>query len=147
MKSTFRAVKDYNVDPNDLVFEVVETEKIEDISHLKSIFSTYQAHGIKVALDDLGSGYSTLEVLRELKPNFAKIDRTLVDHCDSDKEKQERIKAIVDIAGEHQIELLAEGIERAEEAEFCKQIGVPLAQGYYFGKPDASPLQHDRLNV
>ncbi|MDT8859587.1 EAL domain-containing protein [Alkalihalobacillus sp. MEB130] len=145
LKSTFQAVEAYNVDPNDLVFEVVETEKIDNIDHLKNIFQTYQDHGINVALDDLGSGYATLDVLKELKPNYAKIDRGLIDYCDQNKEKQSRIKAIVEIAQDHGMILLAEGIERIEEAEFCQQLGIPLAQGYYFGKPSEEPLVQDQV--
>ncbi|GAE35389.1 EAL domain-containing protein [Halalkalibacter akibai] len=143
LKSTFRAVEQFGVDPADLVFEVVETEKIDDINHLKSIFKTYQENGIKLALDDLGAGFSTLDVLKELKPNFAKIDRNLIDYCDQYNVKQEKIKQIVQLAEDYNITLLAEGIERKEEAEFCMDLGIPLAQGYYFGKPQAKPLQQD----
>lgn len=147
LKSTFKVVESHDVDPNDLVFEVVETEKIADINHLKKIFQTYQAAGMKVALDDLGSGYSTLEVLKELKPNFAKIDRELIDHCDQSSVKQQRIREIVEVADAFGMTLLAEGIERKEEVDFCKDINIPLVQGYYFGKPDAKPLAEHSLLV
>ncbi|WP_017726856.1 EAL domain-containing protein [Halalkalibacterium ligniniphilum] len=145
LKSTFKAAEQFRVDPKDLVFEVVETEKIADVDHLKKIFKTYQEYGINVALDDIGSGFATLNVLQELRPNFAKIDRKLVAHCDGDKEKQTQIKAIIDISREQGTSLLAEGIERAEEAEFCKEAGIELAQGYYFGKPQPLPNPEDQI--
>ncbi|WP_035179805.1 EAL domain-containing protein [Alkalihalobacterium bogoriense] len=141
LKSTFKAVEQFHVDPSDLVFEVVETEKIENIAHLKTIFQVYQAHGIHVALDDLGSGYATVEVLQELKPDFAKIDRHLIDHCDEDKNKQGKIKQIIEIASAYDITLLAEGIERKEELEYCKDVGISLAQGFYIGKPNPKPIK------
>ncbi|WP_216828385.1 EAL domain-containing protein [Alkalihalobacterium elongatum] len=142
LKSTFKVVEQYNVNPSDLVFEVVETENIKDMEHLKRIFETYKQHGIHVALDDIGSGYSTIEVLKELSPNFAKIDRQLVDHCDIVKEKQKKLKAIQDVANGNNIILLAEGIERREELLYCKDIGIHLAQGYYIGRPAPLPLQN-----
>ncbi len=140
LRSTFAAVDKYDVDPNDLVFEVVETERIQEMAHLKKIFEVYKKHGMKVALDDLGSGFATLEVLKELQPNYAKLDRSLIDYCDQNHEKQETISKIVDIAKEFNIMLLAEGIERKEEAEYCKSIGIPLAQGYYFAPPSSKPV-------
>ncbi|WP_078555315.1 EAL domain-containing protein [Bacillus alkalicellulosilyticus] len=145
LKTTFKAVEKYNVDPNDFVFEVVETEKIESIKHLQKILSVYQEHGMKVALDDLGSGYATLDVLRELKPNYAKIDRKLIDHCDQDRNKQAKLKAINEYAKAYKVTLLAEGIERKEELEYCRYLGIPLAQGYYIGKPAPSPLREKAI--
>jgi EAL domain-containing protein (putative c-di-GMP-specific phosphodiesterase class I) len=140
LRSTFAAVEKYDVDPNDLIFEVVETEQISDIAHLKNIFAVYKKHGMRVALDDLGAGYATVEVLKELQPNFAKIDRSLIDHCDHSNDKQDKIKSIVEIANDYNITLLAEGIERLEEAQYCKTIGIPLAQGYYFSPPRQQPI-------
>ncbi|WP_161568312.1 EAL domain-containing protein [Anaerobacillus alkaliphilus] len=140
LRSTFAAVEKYGVDANDLIFEVVETERIDDINHLKNIFDVYKKHGIKVALDDLGSGFATMEVLKQLQPNYAKLDRSIIDYCDQNKEKQETIAKIVQIANEYNIILLAEGVERKEEAEFCKTIGIPLAQGYYFAPPSSKPI-------
>ncbi|MDE5412526.1 EAL domain-containing protein [Alkalihalobacterium chitinilyticum] len=145
LKSTFKVVEQFNVNPSDLVFEVVETEKIKDIDHLKKIFSTYKQHGVHVALDDIGTGYSTIEVLKELNPNFAKIDRHLVDHCDMDKEKQQKLKAIQEVANANGIILLAEGIERKEELTYCKEIGVDLAQGYLIARPSAHPISNTLL--
>ncbi|OLO40598.1 hypothetical protein BTR23_06330 [Alkalihalophilus pseudofirmus] len=145
LKSTFKAVEKFGINPSDLVFEVVETERIVDLVHLKKIFRTYQQHGVHVALDDIGTGFSTIDVLAELNPNFAKIDRSLIDHCDIDQEKQRKIRSIIEIASEKGITLLAEGIERKEELLYCKDIGIDLAQGYYIGKPKASPVYNPSI--
>jgi EAL domain-containing protein (putative c-di-GMP-specific phosphodiesterase class I) len=135
LATTFKAAADAGVDPNDLVFEVVETEEIADIDHLKSILTAYQEQGMKVALDDLGAGHSTIEVLKELCPDYVKIDRKIVSFCDEDEDKQQMIQQIVQTAKVIGAMVLAEGIERKEEAEFVSRCGVQLAQGYYFGKP------------
>ncbi|MDZ5470502.1 EAL domain-containing protein [Bacillus sp. 31A1R] len=135
LQHTFHLVTQYNIDPADLVFEVVETEKIEDINHLKNILYTYKREGMKVALDDVGAGFSTLETLKMLQPDYVKIDRHYVDHCDQISEKQSFLAQVMGIAKDLGIIVLAEGIERKEELEYCREIGIDLAQGYYIGKP------------
>ncbi|WP_176009793.1 EAL domain-containing protein [Paenalkalicoccus suaedae] len=139
LKSTFRAIEKYQVDPADLVFEVVETEKIQDIKHLQYIFDEYKKAGVSVALDDIGSGYATIDVLKQLKPNVAKIDRELVKDCHKDSSKLDRIKLYRDITHEFGATLLAEGIETPEEYEAVRGY-VDFVQGYYFGKPMMKPL-------
>ncbi|RFU63504.1 EAL domain-containing protein [Peribacillus glennii] len=139
LRHTFQIVERYGVTPEDLVFEVVETEKIEDIGHLQKIFRTYKNQGMGVALDDFGEGYSTLDVMVELQPDYVKIDRSKIMNCDSDSGKQEFLKNVVHIARELNIQTLAEGIERMEELQFCKDIGMDLAQGYLIGRPEAEP--------
>ncbi|MDO7906779.1 EAL domain-containing protein [Paenibacillus sp. JX-17] len=137
---TFEAIERLEQDPNDFVFEVVETEKIESMARLQRIFDVYRQNGISVALDDVGSGYSTVEVLRHLEPDYVKIDRGLVDGCDTDTEKQRQISEIIESASRFGGQVLAEGIERPEEFRFCREAGITLAQGYLFGKPTAHPL-------
>ncbi|PRO64866.1 EAL domain-containing protein [Alkalicoccus urumqiensis] len=138
LKSTFKAVKDYNVNPEDLVFEVVETEKITDIAHLKYIFSEYKKAGVMVALDDVGTGFSTIEVLKELQPNYAKLDRSLIQDIHLHPEKAEKLKEYREAAASQNIKLLAEGIELPEEYNIVKPL-VDYVQGYYFGKPMIKP--------
>ncbi|MGF7033059.1 EAL domain-containing protein (putative c-di-GMP-specific phosphodiesterase class I) [Paenibacillus mucilaginosus] len=140
LSHTFAAIDRCSLDPADFVFEVVETERIEDIAHLRSIFKVYREHGMKVALDDVGSGFPTLEVLTALQPDFVKIDRGLVNRCDQDEGKQERIREILERAASFGASVLTEGMERREEWEYCRSAGIRLAQGYLLGKPAAAPL-------
>lgn len=140
LKHTFAAIQRYGLDPQDFVFEVVETERIEDMPHLQRIFNVYRSRGVSVALDDVGSGYSTVDVLSQLKPDFVKIDRSLIDQCEQSPDKQRRIEEIVHTAARFGGTVLAEGIERREEYEFCRSRGISLAQGYLFGRPAAEPI-------
>ncbi|WP_226666102.1 EAL domain-containing protein [Metabacillus litoralis] len=140
LKHTFEIVEKYNVDPSDLVFEVVETEKIHNIEHLKSILETYRNHGMKVALDDVGAGYSTLDMLSKLRPDYIKIDRQYIQECHINKENQVFLQNVIHLSKELNITVLAEGIEQKEEYEFLKSINVSLAQGYYIGKPSPEPV-------
>ncbi|WP_019415391.1 EAL domain-containing protein [Paenisporosarcina sp. TG20] len=135
LQHTFKLVEKYKVNPQDLVFEVVETEKINDVLHLKKVLDRYKKEGMKVALDDVGSGYSTLDMLELLRPDYVKIDRSYVTNCDQDSTKQAFLKEANKRAHALGIITLAEGIERIEEAQVCESLGYDLAQGYLFGKP------------
>lgn len=140
LKHTFNVVQKYSIDPSDLVFEVVETEKIEDIAHLKNILQTYQSSGMKVALDDVGSGYSTVGMLELLKPDYVKIDKEYIRNCYKDKTKQSFLLDVKQRAESLNITLLAEGIETIEEFNWLEQSGFQLGQGYLIGKPSQQPI-------
>lgn len=135
LQHTFKIVRENDILPDQLVFEVVESEKIHNINHLESIFKTYKKSGMQVALDDVGAGYSTLEVLKKLQPDFVKIDRDYISHCDTTLEKQLFLKSVINVATKLKIKVLAEGIERIEELQFCQNIGIHYGQGYLIGKP------------
>ena len=135
LRHTFKIVNEIGVNPEDLIFEVVETEKIEDVEHLRSVLDVYKREGMKVALDDVGSGFATVEMLTLLQPDYVKIDRSFISYCDRNTENQKFLRKVMKIAGELNILVLAEGIERKEELLFCKDIGIHYAQGYFIGKP------------
>lgn len=139
LSHTFNTIERLELEPKDFVFEVVETERVDDVKHLQSIFEVYRRNGISVAMDDVGAGYSTLEQMIRLKPDYVKIDRSLIDRCDENLAQQEQLTLITDIAHGFGAKVLAEGIERREEFEFCRGIGMELAQGYLFGKPANRP--------
>ncbi|MDP4096021.1 EAL domain-containing protein [Paenibacillus sp. P96] len=137
---TFEAIDRLSLNPQDFVFEVVETEQIDDMRAIQQIFEQYRSRGMSVALDDLGAGYSTLEVMNRLQPDYVKIDRGIIDGCHQDADKQRQISQIVESARRFAGRVLAEGIEQREDFEFCREAGVSLAQGYLFGKPDERPV-------
>ncbi|MCI3923111.1 EAL domain-containing protein [Paenibacillus sp. TRM 82003] len=141
LSHTFFAIERLKLDPNDFVFEVVETERIVDVKHLQSIFDVYKKEGMKVALDDVGSGFATVEVLSQLRPDIVKIDRGLVDGCDTDEAKQRNIQSILDASRDIGAKVLGEGIERKEELAFLSSLGVDYAQGYLFAKPGPVPAE------
>ncbi len=136
---TFEAITRLDQDPEDFVFEVVETERIHDMRHLQAIFTEYRKQGMRVALDDVGAGYSTVEVMSSLQPDYVKIDRALISYCDQDTVKQKALNDILNRASAFGAEILAEGIERREEFLYCRDIGIQLGQGYLFGKPEDKP--------
>lgn len=140
LQSTVAVAAEFNIDPFQLVFEVVETDEVEDVEHLKSILRYYREKGFYYALDDVGEGYSTVELLAELQPHYMKLDRSYVDGVSSDVKKQENAELFLMKAKESGSVPLAEGIENEEDFIWLKTKGYELFQGYYFGKPASSPV-------
>lgn len=141
LATTEKWAKELNFDPSQIIFEVVETELVKDQEHLKKILNYYRKEGYKIALDDVGEGYSSLNMLIELKPDIIKIDRNIIDGIEKNHLKQSVFKALSNIAKEHGIEVLAEGVETKEELEIIKSIGVDYVQGYYFARPSSEPIR------
>jgi EAL domain-containing protein (putative c-di-GMP-specific phosphodiesterase class I) len=138
---TVRWAMQLEFDPKNIVFEVVETEKMIDTEHLKKILDFYKNHGFMVALDDVGSGYSSLSMLSQIRPDIIKIDREIISGIDSDSFKQSIFNALMKVATDHGITVLAEGVETLPEAEWVSESGAHLAQGYFWGKPSAEPIR------
>ncbi|MBZ4682468.1 MULTISPECIES: EAL domain-containing protein [Thermodesulfobacterium] len=126
--------------PDNLVFEVVETEKITDLSHLRNILDYYRKNGFQVALDDVGTGYSSLDALINLYPNYIKISRELIREIHLNPIKRDLFKALVEVATAHNILVLAEGVETLEEAKSLYNLGIYLMQGFLFAKPNPEPI-------
>jgi EAL domain-containing protein (putative c-di-GMP-specific phosphodiesterase class I) len=91
--------------------------------------------GIPYALDDLGVGEANLAALVRLRPDFVKIDRAIVDAVDRDDAKAAIVQLLVAYAQRTSTRVIAEGVERAAEAERLRRLGVPYGQGYWFGRP------------
>ena len=138
---TVRLATQLEFDPKNIVFEVVETEQISDTQHLKKILDFYKNHGFMVALDDVGSGYSSLIMLTQIQPDIIKIDRDIISGIDSNSFKQSIFGALMKVATDHGITVLAEGVETLPEAEWVKENGAHLAQGYFWAKPSAEPIR------
>ncbi|WP_415816909.1 EAL domain-containing protein [Mesobacillus thioparans] len=135
LKSTTMLADRLGVDSGRLVFEVVETENVEDTDHLKRILTFYKEKGFRYALDDVGEGYSTLELLSNLQPHYMKLDMKYVQGVAADPQKQRTASAFLTEAKKLGSVPLAEGIESEEDFEWLKEKGYQLFQGYLFGKP------------
>ena len=141
LKSTIALIDKFGFKPEDITFEVVETEDISDTDHLNTILSFYRKKGFKIALDDIGSGYSSLNNISKFCPDYIKVDLEIIRDIDKNKLQQEIFKALVAISKTTDIKVLAEGVETKEELDFVVENGATLIQGYYFGKPTKKPLK------
>jgi EAL domain-containing protein (putative c-di-GMP-specific phosphodiesterase class I) len=139
LRTTEQAAREAGIGMDKLVFEVVETERIRDIDHLRRIFARYHAMGARVALDDLGSGYASLAVAAELRPDVVKVDGGVVRRLPDDGDACGFVLEAVTQARSIGAVVLAEGVETQEQAELAVGLGVTLAQGWHFGHPAPAP--------
>lgn len=117
-----------------LVFEVTEAERVEDPDHLDHLFDHYRRRGCKVALDDLGEGYSSLNLLTRLRPDIVKLDKGLV-HRIGEPAGRAVVGSVVSIAHSYGGQVLAECVETSAQAAAAARLGVDLAQGWRFSQP------------
>lgn len=140
LASTFALIKELEVEPSQVVFEVVETDEVQNIDHLKSILSYYRKHGFKYALDDVGTGYNHVDKLELLDPDVVKLAIDYVNGVSKDKQKQEVALAVLQRSHAIGALALAEGVEHIDDYHFLKDMGYDLFQGYLFAKPLAVPM-------
>ncbi|MFD2613681.1 EAL domain-containing protein [Paenibacillus gansuensis] len=124
------------VAPTQLIFEITERHAIKDYHEMGVTIRKYRDHGFRFAVDDAGAGYSSLLTISELIPDIIKIDKSLIQNIDQISVKRSILKALMQFAQEIQCEVVAEGIERVEEAEVLFQHEVQMGQGYYFARPE-----------
>ena len=137
LRTTAAAINELGLKPSDVTFELVETHRV-DSDHLKGILAFYRQAGFKIALDDIGSGWSGLNMLHEVRPDYVKIDLDLVRDINENSLKQTIVSHLIAIAREHNIKVIAEGIETEKEAQILRQMNVDYLQGYLFCKPDTA---------
>jgi len=139
LRTTFAAAQEHGLDPKRIVFEVVESEAVTDIEHLRRILNEYRAQGFRVALDDLGAGFSSLNMLHELRPDIVKLDMELVRGIDKDPYKASICRTLLQLANDLGIASVAEGVETVGEWEVLRDAGATYLQGFLFAKPSAPP--------
>lgn len=135
LRTTVGALEGTGLRPEQITFEVVETEAIENHDHLRDILCYYRSHGFRVALDDLGAGYSGLSLMADLDPDLIKIDRSVVARADVSEPHAEVCRALIDLGRSQGRQVLAEGVETASQRDFMRTLGVDLMQGFFFGRP------------
>jgi EAL domain-containing protein (putative c-di-GMP-specific phosphodiesterase class I) len=122
--------------PHDrIVFEVTEGDRALDVDMLRDILAAYQRAGFGVALDDVGAGYSSLNLLHQLRPDYIKLDMQLVRGVDHDQYKALIAQKIIEIARSVGVRTIAEGVETAEELAWVQANGADFAQGYLISRP------------
>lgn len=125
--------------PKDVVFELTERTAIKDFVSFKKTLEHYRSQGYLIAIDDAGAGYSSLQSIAELHPDFIKIDMSLVREIDRDPLKQALLEIFITFSARINANLIAEGIETAEELSTLTRLGVSHGQGYFLARPASSP--------
>jgi EAL domain-containing protein (putative c-di-GMP-specific phosphodiesterase class I) len=134
LASTERVVHDTGIDPGQLVFEVVESHAIADRGHLVSILDHYRSLGWRVALDDVGAGWSSLSLLAAVRPDVVKLDKRLVQELPDDGARTV-LEALTRLAHQLGAVVVAEGVETEQLADAVTALGADLGQGWLFGRP------------
>lgn len=118
-----------------VVLEITERVSIDSIADVRTRITELKGLGFRIALDDLGAGYAGLSSFAMLKPEFVKIDLSLVRDVDSDPVKQALIRSIVDLGRDLETGVIAECVETAPERETLTTLGCTQMQGYLFARP------------
>jgi len=129
--------------PGQLVLELTEHAAVTDFAAMRRTLDTLRTFGFRLAMDDVGSGYSGLRAIAEIRPDFLKVDMSLVRGLHLDPIKRELIETIRRFSDSTGILLVAEGVEAPEELESLADAGVRCAQGFLFARPDSPPRQPD----
>ena len=124
-----------SIDPRRIVLEITERTAIKDYPKFRERLRSFRERGFRFAVDDAGSGYAGLGSIANLEPDFIKLDISLINSIDTNFIKQNLVETMVGFAKEQGAMVIAEGIERAEELDTVKRIGVPLVQGFLLHHP------------
>lgn len=130
-------VRSYDLQPSDIEIELTESVAYDEMGTLLSVMHQIKEAGFGLSMDDFGSGYSSLSLLREMPVDVLKLDKGFLDGCskrDNDRDKR-IIYHIISMAKDLQITVLAEGVETKQQKDFLKASHCDIIQGYYYAKP------------
>lgn len=128
-------VEQYGINPGRLHLEITETSVMTDVQQRIKIIERLQAYGFIVEMDDFGSGYSSLNMLKEIHVNVLKVDMVFLRKTTEMERSRKILRTIIALAQELGMETIVEGVETSEQLEFLKSISCDIFQGYYFAKP------------
>lgn len=145
LDDTVRAAKAHSFDIHRIVLEITEGVLLADREHFADRMTEYRAMGVKLAMDDFGSGYSGLNLLADFQPDQLKIDHNLVRAISNSAPRQAIARAIIQICHELNITLIAEGVETLDEYHWFCDEGVHLFQGFLFARPAYEALPQPKF--
>lgn len=136
---TLGFIQKLGLSPERVVIEITENQPTYDFAGMRSALLHYRAMGFKIAIDDLGEGFSSLRLWSELRPEFIKIDMHFVQGVDADPVKLQFLKSIQLIAESCGTHVIAEGIETDAELSTISELGILFGQGYFISRPAPTP--------
>ncbi len=147
-QKVMQVVSSYGVAPERLTFEITESLLMTHQASLTSVMHRLNAFGISIALDDFGTGYSSLAYLKNFPIHMLKIDRSFIEDIVFDSSDQALVKAIISVARDFGIDVVAEGVENPEQETTLRKIGGKelIVQGYLYGKPLPLPVFEESLH-
>jgi diguanylate cyclase (GGDEF)-like protein len=128
-------IHEYNVNPNQLEFEITETLSMQDISKTLEVLNELKKIGVSIAIDDFGTGYSSLSYLKQFPINTLKIDKSFVLDMTFDNDDKSIVNTIINMAKTLNFKTVAEGVETKEHVDLLTEMQCDNLQGYYYSKP------------
>ncbi|MBP9490530.1 MAG: EAL domain-containing protein [Aliarcobacter sp.] len=125
-----------NEDKPRIVFEILESDYISDYTLLEDFIIKYRNQGIKIAIDDFGTGYSNFAHILKIRPNYIKIDGSLIKNLNTDKNAYEMVKSVIEFSRALNIKTIAEFIHSEEIFNIALELGVDEFQGFYLAEPN-----------
>ena len=125
----------YEYNPNDLELEVSENKITGSSREFYANLKAIKTLGIKIALNDFGTGYSSLDYLRWLPFDVLKIDKSFIDHLDSDTIERKIVHSVIALVNKLNLETVAEGVENDEQLQSLQDTSCTYVQGYLFSEP------------
>ena len=130
--SVDRLLSEHGLSPREVVVEITERTAVDDNDAFQGALKTFKRRGYRVAVDDMGAGYASLQTLAAVQPDFLKFDTSLVRDIDRSSIKRGLLDSLRTLAEKISARVIAEGIEREEELQTLLAMGIELGQGYYF---------------
>jgi EAL domain-containing protein (putative c-di-GMP-specific phosphodiesterase class I) len=130
-----QAVNHQHLAPDRLIFEITETAVISDMEKARQITNAVTSLGFRFAVDDFGSGFSSLYYLKHLPVDYVKIDRSLIKDIVTDKGDRDFVRAITSMIHAYDKKIVGEGVEDGETLALLRDMGVDLIQGFYISHP------------
>lgn len=133
---TVSLLAQYGLSPSDVVFEITERNAIQDFSAFCEVLNHYRDQGFEIAVDDAGAGYSSLQAITEIQPDYIKVDRSLISGIHENDIKAHILEAFATFTKKMNSKIIAEGIETTEELQKVIQLGIDYGQGYLLSRPN-----------
>ena len=127
-----------------VVFEITESQSIENYTKVKDFIYRFRKYGVRIAIDDFGSGFSNFEYILEIEPDYLKIDGSLIKNIDTDEKSLVLVRAIVQFSHELGIKTIAEFVHSKTIFDILKALNVDEYQGFYFHKPAPFPQKKEK---
>ncbi len=136
-------LQETGANPQRLIFEVVETDALENINTAKKLLGNFKSVGAKIAFDDFGVGFTSFEYVRELPVDYIKIDQSFIRYLHDREDDQQLVKSMIEMSHRLGKKVIVEGVETREAVEILREMGAEYLQGYYISRP----LPIDAVNL
>lgn len=139
---TIQLLQEFDLKPSQIVFDLTEKKAVTDFAMFERVLYNYRSQGFRLAIDDVGTGYNSLKTIVHLRPEFIKLDRSLIHNIVNNESQKKMVSLLLNFAIQSNTSVIAEGIEQLQDLSFLKQEGIHFGQGYALGKPHPKILSY-----